>query len=215
MSVLTKKEILEALETDKLKFDPPIDKFQLQPHAVDLRLGFNFFIPIKWELNEKGRCAMNIDYLENNKKTFDEITLKQGQFFEILPQETIIAQTLEHISINNSQLMAIIYPRSSLNRRGLAVDLTGIVDTMYTGHLIIPIKNNTNQVLRLYPGERFCSLVFETLKSAVPIETARLHGVNLAKYSKNGHTNYKVDYSETDFIKTGDINGLKQNYKLN
>lgn len=214
MSVLTKKEILEYINHGELSFNPPVDQFQIQPHAIDLRLGFTFFIPNQWEINEKGRCALNIDYLQDIPKVFEEVKLKEGQFFEILPQETIIAQTLELINIKSGKLMAIIYPRSSLNRRGLAVDLTGVVDTKYSGYLIIPVKNNTNQIIKLYPGERICSIVFETLVSEISDQEARRHGVNMPKYSHNGIANYKQDKSENDFIRQGDINGLKNKFPI-
>ena len=37
--------------------------------------------------------------------------------------------------------------RSSVNRRGISVDLTGIIDAGYEGQLIIPIRNNTTHML--------------------------------------------------------------------
>lgn len=214
MAVLSKHEILTYLTEGKLQFNPGIDQFQLQPHAVDLRIGYTFKLPIHWKMTPQGRHAMNIDYLEvDDPQAFEEITLDEGQYFEMLPQETVLAKTLEHVSLNSGDIMAILYPRSSLNRRGLALDLTGIVDSYYSGHLLIPIKNNTNQTIRLYPGERFCSLVIETLSSPLSSTLAKQHGVNPAKY-ENGATNFKKDEAEAQFLREGNLHGLKETFKL-
>ena len=216
MAILTKKEIINYIKEQKLIFQPNVDQFQLQPHAIDLRLGFDFYIPRKWEINEKGRCALNIDYIENDCYPFDTVTLQKGQCFEILPQETIIAKVLEYIELNHGSLMAIMYPRSSLNRRGLAVDLTGVVDTYYKGHLIVPVKNNTNQIIKLFPGERFCSLVLEELSSELDVEQAKMHGLTHAKYCSNGIHAYRKDKEiENSLIKKGDIDTIKEQFKLN
>jgi deoxycytidine triphosphate deaminase len=215
MAILTKKEIINYIKSKKLNFVPNLDQFQLQPHAIDLRLGFDFFIPKKWEINKKGRCALNINYIEDECYPFDKISLKPGQWFEILPNETVIAKVFEYIEINHGKLMAILYPRSSLNRRGLAVDLTGVVDTYYKGNLIVPIKNNTNQVIKLFPGERFCSLVVEELISQLNMSSANMHGLNHAKYCNNGIHSFQKDKKvENDLIKKGDILKIKKKYKL-
>ncbi|HEX9804223.1 MAG TPA: hypothetical protein VGA67_00925, partial [Candidatus Dojkabacteria bacterium] len=83
-------------------------------------------------------------------------------------------------------VMAVLYPRSSINRRGLSVDLTGIIDTGYHGHLFIPIVNTTtSQIIRIYPGERFVQVVFHTLTKELSLEESMKHGVNPPKYHQN------------------------------
>ena len=161
MSVLTKEEILSRINAGDLSFSPCLDAFQVQIHSVDLRLSFDFMIPKLWEMSSQGRVAVNIDYFSGaEKQHFETIRLNPGQFFEILPREFVVVKALEEIVVPDD-LMAILYPRSSVNRRGLSVDLSGIVDAGYKGNLIVPIKNNTSsQVIRIYPGERFCQLVF-------------------------------------------------------
>ncbi len=219
MSVLTKKEILEEINNNGLFFLPKLDKYQIQPHAVDLRLGFHFCIPKTWRLDKDGRKAFNIDYLnDKEKKSFDEISLEEGQYFEILPREFIIASTLEKIEINNLSIMAVLYPRSSFNRRGLSVDLSGIVDTGYKGKLMIPIRNNTNQIVRIYPGERICQLVFQDLKSRLTQKEADIHGIEKAKNLGSEDSDIiKNSYDkgeEVRYISEGDIKGLKEKYKI-
>ena len=181
--ILTRREISELIRSKKLIFEPILDKFQNQPHAVDLRLGTVFYLPKTWKLTNRGREILTVDVTKSAGDNFEKIELSPGKFFELAPGESIITSTLEKISLNQSDLMGILYPRSSINRRGLSVDLTGIVDAHYSGHLMIPILNKTaTQVIRIYPGERICQIVFNKLTSSLNRDEAMLHGVSTAKY---------------------------------
>jgi dCTP deaminase len=133
--------------------------------------------------------------------------LNEGQYFEILPGEFVVVGTLEKVKLSKD-IMAILYPRSSINRKGLSIDLSGIIDAGYEGSLIIPVRNNTdNQVIRIYPGERFCQIVFHTLNKAVDIRKSR--------YDKK-HISVGVLDEETDIepklILQGKIKELKRKY---
>lgn len=220
MSVLTRKEILSLLKTQEIIFEPGIDAFQLQPHAIDLRLGSLFYLPKTWKITDKGREAIAVDPLNHsqNSDNFEKIQLKKGHYFEILPKEYIIASTLENISINTGDIMAVLYPRSSINRRGLAVDLTGIIDVWYKGSLMIPIINNTqNQIIRLYPGERICQISFEKLNSFINQKEGFKHGVGRAKYlgCDAGKMECKLDKKEEiNYVKKGEIRELKHKFKV-
>ena len=142
--ILTRHEIRSLIEAKKLRFDPPLDIFQNQPHAVDLRLGTVFYIPKTWKLTDQGRQVLNVDVTQSAGDNFEKVELVPGQFFELAPGESIIASTLEKITLQVDDVMGVLYPRSSINRRGLTVDLTGIVDAHYSGHLMIPVLNKTS-----------------------------------------------------------------------
>ena len=131
MSVITKKQILERVRKGDIVFSPVLDSFQLQEHAVDLRLGFTFLIPKSWHLTTYGREALDITHFDKqNAEFFDVVELEEGQYFELLPHEYVLVNTLETIKIPGD-LMAVLYPRSSTNRKGLSLDLTGIIDSGY------------------------------------------------------------------------------------
>ena len=114
--------------------------------------------------------------------------------------------------------MGVLYPRSSINRRGLSVDLTGIVDVFYSGYLMIPILNKTkSQIIKIYPGERICQLVFHKLASSLNREDAMMHGAVPAKYENSNEKNLtskKDAQEEIDFLKKGDLKGLKKECNL-
>lgn len=212
--ILTRKEISKLIEESQLVFEPSLDKYQNQPHAVDLRLGTTFYVPKVWKLTDQGREVLTVDVTESAGDNFEKLELKPGQYFELAPGESIVASTLEKVSLNAPDVMGILYPRSSINRRGLTVDLTGIVDVHYQGHLMIPILNKTSsQVIRIYPGERICQIVFEKLASPMSTEEASLHGKAQAKYNGADAQNLaskKDADEEIELIRKGDFDGLKK-----
>lgn len=212
--ILTRHEISTLLETQKIIFAPALDAFQNQPHAVDLRLGTVFYIPKIWRLTAKGREIVTVDVTEAAGDNYEKVELTPGQFFDLAPGESIIASTLEKITLNEPDIMGVLYPRSSINRRGLSVDMTGIVDAHYSGHLMIPILNKTtSQVIRIYPGERICQLVFQKIITPLDRSDALRHGKVGAKYqdaSAVSLSSKKDADEENQLIKSGDLAGLKK-----
>jgi len=217
MSILTRKEISVAIESNQIVFTPPLDQFQLQPHAIDLRLGYKFLIPKNWIVDNRGRCAIkiSIDDINIHKEQFEEVILKPGQYFELLPNEFVIGTSLEKIELNAPNLMALLFPRTSTNRRGIDLSLSGIIDNGYKGHLIFPMKNEAgNQVIRIYPGERVCQVIFEELTSPLLIEEANRHGVTTAKYTNIDSETYKSDKDEERMLlMDGKLNEIKQRFE--
>lgn len=214
--VLAKKEILEAVAAKELEFEPGLDGFQVQPHAVDLRLGTLFRLPKLWELTKEGRAAVQLDPTQDRGDTFEEIQLKPGQYFEILPKEFVLGTTYEEIEIRSGKLMGVLYPRSSVNRRGLAINMSGIIDAGYRGRLIIPLMNNTeSQVIRLYPGERVCQVVFMSLSSELTMREARQHGLTTAKYHDREEVASRRDKKEeNELIRAGKLELLKKSFAV-
>jgi dCTP deaminase len=216
--ILTRQDILDRIKKNDLGFSPNLDQFQLQPHAVDLRLGYKFLIPKNWVLTDEGRKALKVSIEQDgfHHEQFEEVILKPGQYFDLLPNEFVIGTSLENIEMNAPDLMAILFPRTSTNRRGINLSLSGIIDTGYHGNLIFPMKNEAgDQVLRLYPGERVCQVVFEELKQPLSQEEANLHGMSQAKYSHSGEPKFKIDKSdETELLTKGDLDELKKRFSI-
>jgi dCTP deaminase len=209
--ILTSQEILERISKNELAFTPRIDQFQIQQHSVDLRLGFSFLIPKAWEITNEGRVAVKTDHLDFDHKSMRHslVELEEGQFFDILPGEYVAVTTLEKIKLPND-LMAILYPRSSVNRRGLSIDLTGVVDAGYEGNLLIPVRNNTqSQVIRMYPGERICQVVFEEINGAVDVQLSRWQNSDVIVTIKEERSTIEMEY-----VRKGNISGLKKDFQL-
>ena len=207
MSIITKKDILARMQSGSLVFKPGLDQFQLQEHSVDLRLGFTFMIPKMWHITPHGRESLDITHFDRrNHEYFDVIELEEGQYFDFLPQEYVLVSTLEKIKMP-ADLMAVLYPRSSTNRKGLSLDLTGIIDAGYEGQLVLPIRNNTrSQAVRLYPGERLCQLVFEELKEEVVPRPSKYHQKDIIEGVR------QEKEAEVNLLIKGDIKGLKEKH---
>ncbi len=209
--ILTSQEILDRMSKKELVFTPQIDQFQIQQHSVDLRLGFSFLIPKAWEITNEGRVAVKTDHLDFDHKSMRHtlVELEEGQFFDILPGEYVAVTTLEKIKLPDD-LMAILYPRSSVNRRGLSIDLTGVVDAGYEGNLLIPVRNNTqSQVIRMYPGERICQVVFEEINGAVAVKQSRWQNTDVIVTVKEERSSIEMEY-----VRKGNISGLKKDFLL-
>lgn len=208
MAIITKKGILERIGDGSLSFKPGLDQFQLQEHSVDLRLGFTFMIPKMWHMTPKGRESLDITHFDKrNHEYFEVIELEQGQYFDFLPGEYVLVSTLESLKMPND-LMAVLYPRSSTNRKGLSLDLTGIIDAGYEGNLVLPIRNNTrSQAVRLYPGERLCQLVFEELKEPVVPRPSKYHQKDIIEGVR------QEKETEVDLVIKGDMKTLKDKFR--
>jgi dCTP deaminase len=209
MTILVKNNILELINSSKLKFNPALDSFQIQENAIDLRLGFTFIILKKWQITPKGReVSKNNDLSNTEPSNFQTIELEEGQYFELLPNEYILASTLESISLPND-VVGTLYPRSSVNRRGISIDLSGIINAGYEGYLILPIRNNSSsEIARLYPGERICQIMLHQLKESVSHTESKYHKTDPALGPKRDKT------TEISLILKGKIRELKSRYKI-
>lgn len=215
MAILTNQEIIARIKSGNLSFKPRLDKFQLNPHSVDLRLGYTYMIPKAWRLTAQGRESLQIDYYKDGTEDikFDVVELEEGQYFDLLPNEYVIVSTLENLHVPND-LMGVLYPRSSTNRRGLSVDLSGVVDAGYEGQLIIPLKNNTShQVIRLYPGERICQVVFEDLQDIVAPRKSRYHKKDVIDGFSVGSLLHEKEV-EMKHVAEGTLRELKNEHPL-
>lgn len=216
--VLGKNELAQCIKDGKIKFTPNLDQFQLQPNSIDLRIGTSFYIPESWHLTERGREALDPDYLikSQNQEHLKLVKIKPGQFFEILPGESVLVSSMEKIELNSGDIMAVLYPRSSMIRRGFVVQ-GGVVDVMYKGQLVIPVMNASNHNLKLFVGERAYQLLFHKAGSELTAESALKHGVGGAKYADATAYNLEArtdSEEEIGFIKKGDMDGLKDKFKI-
>lgn len=209
MSILVQNDIEARIRRGELVFTPALDALQLQGHTVDLRLGFTFLVPRQWRLTAKGREARVFDPLEGGHEHFEPIELEPGQYFEVLPGERVLVSALERIAMPRD-LSAVLYPRSSVNRQGLEVELTGIIDAGYSGNLIIPVRNsNVSGVVRIYPGQRFCQLEFSTLTHPIVPRPSRYHDKDVIVGALP-----EEEADEVALIRAGQIEQIKQAYPL-
>ncbi len=160
---------------------PKPDKFQINACALDLRIGKEIYRP---------------------KSGAVEIIYPKERVF-INSKEHFLIQTLEKITLPND-IMAVVYPRSSINRRGITIDMTGIVDPGYSGHLMIPVSNLMNKTITFLPGERIAQIVFYRVEKLV--ETRK------SKYQNSSMEAKPDKQEELNLLQSGELfkNKLKE-----
>lgn len=207
--LLSKKEIIALVLSGQISFDPDIDSFQLQGNAIDLRLGYTFMVSKPTSVTNAGRVINVHDHLANGGLELEQIILEDYQKFVINPGEQILVTSKEKINLGR-QVCGILLPRSSLNRRFLSLDCTGIIDANYSGKLIFPIQNRSNVPQYLVPGERIAQIGFMKLSS--PVETvsnyngldpsdslkvkASADEIKMLLEDKTIRNNFKIDWLE-------------------
>lgn len=168
--IVTKEQYLKEVE-----IIPRPDKWQINAAALDLRVGTKIYIP------DEER--------EHELKPGQALCIERGQHFLI--------QTLEKVTLP-ATLVGVVFPRSGTNRKGLTVDMTGIVDPGYSGKLMVPVTNLTGKTIQFFVGERIAQIVFHRTEQ-VPEE------IRQSKYHE-GEIAAKPDKEEElELLRTGEL----------
>ena len=119
----------------------PFDETRIQPNSIDLTLDDEIMI---------------------YDKVFDEfetISISDYGYIEILPNDFILASTVERVSLSNG-VCAQVDGKSSYGRKGLQVHQTaGFIDAGFSGNITLEMVT-VGQPIRLEAGMPICQLVF-------------------------------------------------------
>ncbi len=190
MAILSDKTIKEYLEEGKIVIDPLKDEQQIQPSSVDMRLGdeFKVFKVIRKPYIDPKDEEDIAEYMESS-------TVPEGEAFIIHPNEFALATTQEYVKVPDD-LVARVEGRSSMGRLGVTMHVTaGYVDPGFEGRITLEISNIGAMPVALYPGQRVCQLVFETMTT--PAELPYGHPNRNSKYMKQlkpESSRVKLDY---------------------
>ena len=157
MTILSDKTIKKYLTENKIIIEPLKDDNQIQPSSVDLRLGDEFRV---FKVNKKAFINPKNDDMEEYMET---IYSNDDEPFIIHPNEFALATTNEYVEIP-SDLVARVEGRSSIGRLGVTMHVTaGFIDPGFKGKITLEISNIGSLPVALYPGQRVCQIVFETM----------------------------------------------------
>ncbi len=147
--ILSDKTILRMLE-DKTLTISPMEKHQIQPASVDIRLGNTFCVV---DDTSNGIISLN-----------DEIPYKiiETDRYLLLPGQFVLATTMEYFSLPDN-LTAFVEGRSSLGRLGLFIQNAGWVDPGFKGEITLELFNANRCAIELCAGRRVGQLVFAQL----------------------------------------------------
>lgn len=174
--ILSDKDIIEALETGRIKITPKPDlKTQLGSCSIDLKLGNTFRI-----FNHSKHPYIDLRQKVGIDSIMKEIRIPNDEPFIMQPGDFVLAITQESIEIA-PDLLGRIEGRSSLGRLGIIVHGTASVfDPGWKGKATMELGNLGKMPVALYPGMRICSFTFEELKSPTTKPYATKKG---AKYA--------------------------------
>lgn len=144
--ILSDKTIIKMLKEGSLVITP-VDKAQIQPASVDVRLGDTFSIV---EDSPSGMIDMDSAIKYKTIKT-DTYVLLPGQF--------VLATTKEYFELPDN-LTAFVEGRSSLGRMGLFIQNAGWVDPGFKGEITLELFNANRCAIELKAGRRVGQLVF-------------------------------------------------------
>ena len=125
----------------------PLEKEQVQPASVDIRLGNTFSI---------------VEDLSTGIITLkDEVRYKtiNTDTYILLPGQFVLATTMEYVSLPDN-LTAFVEGRSSLGRLGLFIQNVGWVDPGFQGEITLELFNANRCAIELKAGRRVGQLVF-------------------------------------------------------
>ncbi|PSG99652.1 MAG: dCTP deaminase [Nanohaloarchaea archaeon SW_4_43_9] len=164
MAILSDKDLRELIEEEnavEVKEGPELNhELQMGPSSYDLRLGYEFGIlnTRKIEKIDTKNMERYKNFIETEKHSADEGVV-------IHPGEFILGSTLEKLNIPRN-LVARVEGRSSYGRLGIIVHATaGYCDPGFSGDITLEMQNLGNAPVKLYPEDRVCQVVFETMTS--------------------------------------------------
>ena len=191
MTILSDTYIKKFLKEGRILIDPLIDlEKQIQPSSVDLRIGNEF----------KGFKIIKKPFIdpkdtEDIESYMESVHIEDGEYFIIHPNEFTLATTLETVKVPD-YLVARVEGRSSIGRLGITMHVTaGFIDPGFEGKITLEISNIGKMPVALYPGQRACQIVFETMTS--PAEKPYGHPDRDSKYmgqTKPEGSRIKQDY---------------------
>lgn len=152
--ILSDKDILELIKTEKLNIYPKVQQQHISPTSIDLHLG---------------------DYLM--KYTDDEIVLGKSfpkaieilldreKGYLLMPGEFVLACTLEQIEIPNGY-QGFIETKGDIARAGIQVhNADGHIDPGSNHTITLEIKNNNHVPIRIFPQIFICQIFIYKLSS--------------------------------------------------
>lgn len=142
--------------------------------SIDFHLGHRVLMPTM------GRHVV-IDIRQGvTEDMYEKIILKDGEPFTIRPGQFFIGETLEDFTLP-SDIIGRLEGKSSLARLGIVIHQTSArFDPGWSGTAALELRNNSDNDVVIYCGDKICAFSFERLST--PVEkpwqkkTYRNHG---------------------------------------
>lgn len=130
--------------------------------SIDFHLGHRILIP------SMGRHIV-IDIRKGVDKTmYEEVYLKTGEPITIRPGQFFIGETMEILTLPNN-IIGRLEGKSSFARLGIVIHQTSArFDPGWDGPAALELRNNSDNDVVIYCGDKICAFAFEKLD--IPVE---------------------------------------------
>lgn len=166
--ILRHEALKGALErkdsSDRLVVTPLLDKEQVGPSSIDLRLGTRFYLLRRTEgpgLDPK----LVSDSAQVDTDAYEAKRVRLGDGLWLHPGQFVLGSTLEYLRIP-LDLSGYVIGRSTWGRVGLIVATAILVHPGFTGALTLELANEGDSPICLYPGVRIAQLSLHHLEGA-------------------------------------------------
>ncbi|MER3437633.1 MAG: dCTP deaminase [Chloroflexota bacterium] len=161
--LLSDRDIIHALETGRIKIDPPPDlATQLGSVSIDFRLGHTFMV-----FEHSRHSYIDPRQPQSIGDAMRTIVVDDDEPFIMQPGDFALASTIESLELPDD-LVGRLEGRSSIARLGITVHSTAAVfEPGWVGTATMELSNLGRMAVALYPGMRICAFSFETVSSPV------------------------------------------------
>lgn len=153
------KEKVHNLRNASLLNISPYHEENVQPSSYDLTLGTEF----KQKILPNDEVA-GIKCIDPHKPVgMEKHMVFDDGYFLLYPNTPVLATTEEYISLPH-YISAKVEGRSSWGRLFVTMHQTaGYIDPGFKGQVTLEIINLNDVPIKLYPGDKICQIVFETM----------------------------------------------------
>ena len=144
----------------------PFEPKNIQPNGLDLRLG-----ELIIDYNNLGKIDS-----KRNIPSGKTIRMSSFEGFVLKPHSFYLGTTVEKVKIP-SEYIGRVEGRSSMGRLGVTVHVTaGFIDTGFEGHITLELANLSGNEVVIYPNQRICQLIFESVASGGKLYDGKYNG---------------------------------------
>lgn len=166
MSALSKKSIAKRLADRSLIVSPLLNKEQLGPSSIDLRMGTVVMVARAGAQSHVEPSAykdgVDHDSVRGRQQKHERFDIPYLKPFLLHPGTLALVPTLEWVRIP-TDLQGIVTARSSWAREGLNIATATIVNPGYRGIITLELANFGEIPITLYPGLRLAQIAFYEL----------------------------------------------------
>lgn len=109
----------------------------------------------------KGSAGFDLRAIKVLDENIEIKNSEEGHYFLLEPNQVVKVSAGVSVHLNDPTLVGLIFPRSGTStKRGIVLANTvGVIDSDYQGELILALRNQSNEVQKVFMEERIAQYV--------------------------------------------------------